>query len=74
MAPPAPVIAGLHILLDENFDAAVEIGIAVGPRWTPEAFIDLCERARQSPGSELERQARAVQLAEWQLLFDYCAL
>jgi len=33
MAPPAPVIAGLHILLDENFDAAVESG---------NAFINFC--------------------------------
>jgi hypothetical protein len=42
-------------------------------RWDPFAFIDLCEQARRQPGSELEARARAIQLAEWQLLFDYCA-
>ena len=72
---------GAHAIFPAIRDAAAEIGLAVGPRWKPEAFIELCERARQSgraalgpsPGSDLERQARAVQLAEWQLLFDHCA-
>lgn len=41
--------------------------------WDPFAFIDLCEKARRQPGSELESRAQAVQLVEWQLLFDYCA-
>jgi len=64
---------GAHAIFPALRDAAAEIGIPVGPRWNPQAFIDLCERAGQSPGSELERQAREVQRAEWQLLFDYCA-
>ncbi|MGA2132239.1 MAG: hypothetical protein ABSH50_08110 [Bryobacteraceae bacterium] len=41
--------------------------------WDPFAFIAQCEAARRSPGAELETQARALQLLEWQLLFDYCA-
>jgi hypothetical protein len=41
--------------------------------WDPFRFIDFCERARQMPGSTDEQLAKAVQLAEWQLLFDYCA-
>jgi hypothetical protein len=44
-----------------------------GVAWDPFAFIELCEQARRQPGSELETRARAVQLVEWQLLFDYCA-
>jgi hypothetical protein len=64
---------GAHAIFPALRDAAAEIGIDVGPRWKPEAFIELCERARHSPGSELERQAREVQRAEWQLLFDSCA-
>lgn len=44
-----------------------------GSNWDPIKFIELCERARHSPGSELERVALEVQLVEWQLLFDYCA-
>ena len=42
-------------------------------RWDPFAFIEMCEQARRQPGSELEARARAIQRAEWQLLFDYCA-
>jgi hypothetical protein len=38
--------------------------------WDPFAFIRFCETA---PGSNHEDLARRVQLAEWQLLFDYCA-
>ncbi len=64
---------GSHPIFPALREAAVEIGLAVGPRWKPEAFIEICERARVCPGSELERQAREVQRAEWQLLFDYCA-
>jgi hypothetical protein len=41
--------------------------------WDPFAFIHLCEKARQQPGSSLEALAREIQRAEWQLLFDHCA-
>jgi len=64
---------GSHAIFPALRDAAAEIGLVVGPRWKPEAFIEICEQARQSPGSELERQALEVQRVEWQLLFDYCA-
>src|SRR5579862_4480670 len=43
-----------------------------GP-WDPFGFIEECEQARKQPGSEAERRARAVQLLEWQILFDWCA-
>jgi hypothetical protein len=43
------------------------------PPWDPFAFIEMCEQARQQPGSEVEQRARTIQLIEWQLLFDYCA-
>jgi len=64
---------GAHTIYPALRDTAAEIGFDVGPRWKPEVFIEFCERARQTPGSELERQAREVQRAEWQLLFDHCA-
>jgi hypothetical protein len=41
--------------------------------WDPFRFIDFCEAARRRPGSAEELAAQAVQLVEWQLLFDYCA-
>ncbi len=64
---------GAHPIFAELHDRAKDIGIDVGARWNPVAFVDLCERARAHPGSELERQAMRVQTIEWQLLFDYCA-
>src|SRR2546423_1125255 len=41
--------------------------------WDPFGFIDFCEQARRQPESDSERLAMAVQLAEWQILFDWCA-
>jgi hypothetical protein len=64
---------GEHAIFPALREAALEIGIDPGPRWNPTAFVDICEKARQRPGSDLERQAREVQRAEWQLLFDWCA-
>jgi len=54
-------------------DRAEQLGLPVKNHWDPFRFIDFCEAARQKPGSEDEQLAKAVQLAEWQLLFDYCA-
>ncbi|MCS7042732.1 MAG: hypothetical protein N2036_09940 [Bryobacteraceae bacterium] len=41
-------------------------------RWDPEDFIRFCARARREPGTDAERLARAVQMAEWRLLFAWC--
>ena len=38
--------------------------------WDPFAFVDLCQRA-SSRGKGLEQLCREVQMAEWELLFDY---
>jgi hypothetical protein len=64
---------GAHPIFPDLRQEAARLGVDFGPRWDPHAFIDLCERARSSPGSPEEKSALAVQLVEWQLLFDYCA-
>ncbi len=64
---------GAHPIFPALRDRAAAIGVDFGPRWDPFAFIERCERARQDPGSQNERQALETQRAEWQLLFDYCA-
>ena len=64
---------GAHAIFPPLRQEAAAEGLDFGARWDPLAFIDYCERARQRPGSAEERAALAVQLAEWQLLFDYCA-
>jgi hypothetical protein len=64
---------GQHSIFPQLRDAAERLGFRVKERWDPFAFIDFCEDARKKPGSKEEQIAMAVQLAEWQLLFDYCA-
>jgi hypothetical protein len=64
---------GRHPIFPALRQAAAEFGMDFGPEWKPAAFLEVCENARLLPGSALERQAMAVQRAEWQLLFDYCA-
>jgi hypothetical protein len=50
-----------------------DVGFEFGQRWDPFAFVAFCEEARCKPGGPAEAMAIRVQLAEWQLLFDYCA-
>ena len=39
--------------------------------WDPFLFIDWCDEAR-AMGGQAETTAIAIQMAEWQLLFDWC--
>jgi hypothetical protein len=64
---------GKHATFPALRDAAVSLGYPCGTVWDPFAFIDACEEARRSPGSDNELLLRRVQLAEWQRLFHHCA-
>lgn len=64
---------GAHPIYPALREQAARIGLSVGGKWDPIAFVAFCETARRDPGSEAERHALQVQRAEWQLLFDYCA-
>jgi hypothetical protein len=64
---------GQHPVFPALRSAAAELGLDFGSRWDPLRFIDYCEQGRRRPGSDEEKIALAVQRAEWQLLFDYCA-
>jgi hypothetical protein len=44
------------------------------PAWDPFLFIEWCNEARQAPGSDKESVALKIQRAEWELLFEWCAL
>ncbi len=48
-------------------------GAASFPDWDPFRFINFCEEGNRDPESSQGRLALAIQLAEWQLLFDHCA-
>jgi hypothetical protein len=59
---------GKHPVLAQLRDRAPEVGYAFR---TPEAFVDFCERVRDTGGAE-EETAKRVQQLEWELLFAYC--
>jgi len=53
-----------------NLDAEAK-SLAGSSSWDSLAFVDLCRSAHAS-GGELETFCRRVQMAEWELLFDFC--
>jgi hypothetical protein len=59
---------GAHPVLPTLRERAPEVGYAFT---TPDAFVDFCERGRDT-GSAEEEVAKRVQQLEWQLLFDWC--
>lgn len=59
---------GAHPVLDELRIRAGEIGYGFT---TPDAFVDFCEKVRDT-GTAYEELAKRVQQLEWQLLFDHC--
>jgi hypothetical protein len=68
------VYADLAELARAIVSSQPDFGFTVGRSWDPFGFVDFCERARQATDTApAHRAAREIQLAEWQLLFDYCA-
>jgi hypothetical protein len=70
---------GQHSVFPELFIRTVEILKQGGPEhwhpkteWDPFLFIDWCDEARER-GGPAETAALEIQMAEWQLLFDWCA-
>jgi hypothetical protein len=61
---------GEHAIFPTLLARAREIGLPVGSRWDPMAFVEYCGRAKA--GSREEEVAQQVQLAEWQLLMEWC--
>jgi hypothetical protein len=59
---------GKHPVLDSLRDQSPALGY---PFTTPAAFVDHCERHRDTASPE-EELAQRVQLLEWQLIFDWC--
>ena len=68
-----PIFAELHRRASgilERSDLAWKLKAA----WDPFLFIDWCDEVRQIPGSDKEQAALEIQGAEWDLLFEWCAL
>lgn len=78
-----PIFPALAAKVSELVDAAATAGASAhrmnnvfatnSGSWDPEAFIAFCESVRAQPGTPAHRLALEIQLAEWQLLFDFCA-
>jgi hypothetical protein len=49
------------------------VGWQLKSEWDPYLLNVWCEQAREAPGSEKEKTALALQRAEWDLLFKWCA-
>lgn len=64
LAAAMPNIASAHAA------AASQANWLQGKTWHADKFVDLCERGSRSGGA-LEELCRALQIAEWQALFDY---
>ena len=64
---------GRHPIFPAVHKAATQIGWSHGAEWDPFAFVELYERTRQR-GSKTEKDmVGAIERAEWELLFAYCA-
>ncbi len=70
---------GRHAVFPQLLERAQEILKISGPKhwrlknfWDPFLFIEWCDEARGS-GGQAEAAALEIQMAEWQLLFDWCA-
>jgi hypothetical protein len=72
---------GPHPIFPKLRDAAAEIlqrgdvpDWNLEPAWNPFLFIEWCDQARRAPGARKECAALEIQRAEWDLLFESCAL
>ena len=68
-----PVFRDLSTAAADAVAKYPDSGFRSAAKWDPFSFVDFCEQARKVPRSSSERAALAIQRAEWQLLFDYCA-
>jgi hypothetical protein len=67
-----PIFSELHdqaAVLTDSF-AGPAARLSAQGRWDPFAFVDLCESANRRD-DDLESLCRAIQLREWELLFDF---
>jgi len=71
--PSHPIFAELAAAAGEIEARFPKAGFSFGGRWDPIRFVEVCDRARQEPGSTLAGMALELQRLEWQRLFHYCA-
>lgn len=68
-----PLFAQLYQRVQEIFEQTPVSGWQLKSAWDPYLFNQWCEEARRSRGTNKEKAALAIQRAEWDLLFAWCA-
>jgi hypothetical protein len=68
-----PIFAELHRRASEILERR-NARWKLKPAWDPFLFLEWCGEARQAPGSDEEQAALQIQRAEWDLLFEWCAV
>ena len=63
------LLAAARRILDQNPGT----GWVLPASWNPPIFTKWCVEAREAPGTDREQVATAIQKAEWELLFNWCA-
>ncbi len=69
-----PIFPELHRKASEILRASSNAAWRLKKAWDPFLFIEWCDEARQDAGSAKEHLAIAIQKAEWDLLFQWCAV
>ncbi len=67
-----PIFPELHAVAEKTLKNHAPTHWRLKPAWDPFLFIKWCEEAVQT-GGFAEAAAEQIQMAEWRLLFDWCA-
>jgi hypothetical protein len=68
-----PIFAELHRRASEILERR-NARWKLKPAWDPFLFLEWCGEACHAPGSDEEQAALQIQRAEWDLLFEWCAV
>lgn len=68
-----PVFDPLHRKASELLQTNRPAGWSLKPRWDPFLFIEWCDEARSTTDPAKKQTALQIQMAEWELLFHWCA-
>lgn len=68
-----PIFGTLHQRAAEILQAGPSVPWSLKPAWDPFLFIEWCDEARSSRDSAKKNIALQMQMAEWELLFAWCA-
>ncbi len=69
-----PVFEPLQRRAAEILQGQQAVGWKLKAAWDPFLFLQWCDEARSEASDQKGRVAREIQMAEWELLFQWCAL